>query len=284
VTKNTTYSDVIAANIEVHSRLAESYSTCEPHFRPENVEKVERRLAEIIQSVGNESLLDLGCGTGFIINIAKRYVSRIVGVDVTQAMLDKVDTAGPAAITLYNHDTGSFPVEEGSFDAVTAYSFLHHLYDIRPTLETAFKALRPGGKLYADLEPNYYFWKEIHGLERDGAYDPIIRREIEMVAYKDEDIEKQFGVAKDTFNKAEYGKNIAGGLRDDALVGMLTDVGFAGVDVFFQWFVGQGDLINDSAYERDERFRYAEITDRMLQRALPLSRPLFKYLGFVATK
>ena len=51
---------------------------------------------------------------------------------------------------------------------------------------------------------------------------PIVRkREIEMVTYKDEDIEKNFGVDKDVFNAAEYGKNIKGGFRAEELDGAM---------------------------------------------------------------
>ena len=32
---------VIDANVELHTQLADKYMQCEPHFRPENVEKVE---------------------------------------------------------------------------------------------------------------------------------------------------------------------------------------------------------------------------------------------------
>jgi ubiquinone/menaquinone biosynthesis C-methylase UbiE len=89
---------VIDANIAVHSKLAADYQACEPHFRAENVEKVTKRLAALVAETRAESLLDLGCGTGFIIAIAKQHVSRIVGVDVTQAMLDRVDRSGNAHI------------------------------------------------------------------------------------------------------------------------------------------------------------------------------------------
>ena len=48
---------VIAANIAVHSKLAAHYQSCEPHFRPENTEKVGRRIAALVQETRAESLL-----------------------------------------------------------------------------------------------------------------------------------------------------------------------------------------------------------------------------------
>ena len=104
----TNYQKVIEANIALHSRMSDDYSTCEPHFRPENIQKVEDKLKPVIEATNAKRLLDLGCGTGFMINIAKKYVQEIHGVDVTQAMMDKVDKSGNATIVLHNHDTGSF--------------------------------------------------------------------------------------------------------------------------------------------------------------------------------
>jgi ubiquinone/menaquinone biosynthesis C-methylase UbiE len=278
------YSEVIKANIALHSKMSEYYNTCEPHFRPENIQKVEGKLLEAINATKAEKLLDLGCGTGFMINIAKKYVKEITGVDVTQAMLDKVDFSGNAKINLINHDTASVALEFGSYDVVTAYSFLHHLYDVQPTFKTSFNALKPGGKFYADLEPNYYFWEKIHQLDRNGKYDPIVKREIEMVTYKDEDIEKNFGVEKDIFNNAEFGKNIKGGFQEEDLREHLLNAGFTKVDFFYHWYIGQAALINDEHFSKEERFKYADVMDTVLQRLLPLSKDLVKYVGFIATK
>jgi len=275
---------VIAANIAVHSRLAAGYQAGEPHFRPENVAKVERRFAALAQAANAENLLDLGCGTGFMINIAKKYVRRITGVDVTQPMLDRVDRSGAARIELVNHDSGTYPAAPGAFQLVTAYSFLHHLAELGPTFRTAGRALAPGGKFYADLEPNFYFWAGIAQLARRGEYDPLVRREIEAVTFRDEAIEAKVGVARRIFNQAEYGKDIAGGFREETLRRQLKQAGFARVEFHYHWFLGEGALINGGGAPRAALFRQAAIVNAALQRALPVSRNLFKYLGFVATK
>ncbi len=278
------HSQVVAANIALHTRLAGEYNTCEPQFRPENLGRVEDILRSTIEKAQCKRLLDLGCGTGFVINLAKKYTAEITGVDVTQAMLDRVDLSGPAKIELHNHDTGTFEPEAGKYDVVTAYSFLHHLYDIRPTLKTAFKALRDGGIFYADQDPNFYFWEAIGKLERKGNYHPTVSREIEMTSYKDEDIEKSFGVSKDVFNKAEFSKNIKGGFTEEELREQLLEVGFKEVEVFHYWYIGQAGLVNDPRFEKTQNLHQAELTGEMLQSIMPLSRPLFKYLGFFATK
>jgi ubiquinone/menaquinone biosynthesis C-methylase UbiE len=278
------YQSVIKANIEVHSKLASFYEKTEPHFRAENVAVVDARVKAIAATTKATRLLDLGCGTGFMIRIAKHHVKHVVGVDVTRAMLDHVDTSGPAKIELHEHDTGSFPAERGSFDMVTAYSFLHHLYDVEPTLATAANALRAGGVFYADLDPNYYFWKAITDLEGKGSYDAIVQREIDAVAHKDDEIAKEYGIPNAVFNDAEYGKTSTGGFKEEDLRAALLRVGFSKVEFTYYWFLGQAFLVNEEGKPRDERLANAATMDGVLQRVMPLSRQLYKYLGFVGTK
>ena len=278
------YKDVIAANIAVHSQLASIYATTEPHFREENVAFVDARIKKAVDETKARSMLDLGCGTGFVINIAKKYVKRIVGVDVTKAMLAEVNTSGDAKIELNEHDTGTFPVEEGTFELVTAYSFLHHLYDVEPTFRTAAKALKPGGQFFADLDPNFYYWDAVEKLDGKGTYDPIVQREIDHVAHKDEEVQKEHGIAPDVFNDAEYGKNVAGGFKEEVLRETLLKVGFSRVVFTYYWFLGQAFMVNDESLPREERLKSAATTDAILQRLMPMSRSLYKYMGFTAYK
>jgi ubiquinone/menaquinone biosynthesis C-methylase UbiE len=276
---------VLEANIAVHTKLASFYERTEPHFRAENVAVVDAHIRAAAERTGAKRLLDLGCGTGFVIDIAKRHVPFIVGVDVTRAMLDRVDTSGPAAIELVEHDTGTLRVWPGAFDVVTAYSFLHHLYDVRPTFATASRALRKGGIFYADLDPNRSFWDAIARLDGDAAHDPIVRREIDAVLHIDDTMHKEHGIPGHVFNDAEYGKNIAGGFREESLRRGLLAAGFSSVRFHYYWFLGQAFVVNDPARpSRDERLERAREMDAVLQRVLPLSRSLYKYIGFVAEK
>jgi ubiquinone/menaquinone biosynthesis C-methylase UbiE len=284
MTDSEKYKKVLEANIEVHTALAHEYNGCQPHYRPENVNYVESKLQSVVEQTSAKRLLDLGCGTGFMIDIAKRHVPEIHGVDVTEAMLRRVDITGPALIKLFSADTGSFAVEHEAYDIVTAYSFLHHLYDIEPTVSTAYQALRPGGVFYADLEPNYYFWEAITELDKNRDYDPVVKREIHSVLSTDEELFTTYAIDKDLFNHAEYNKNIRGGFREEDLLAVLKHMGFSEVRVFYYWFLGQAGLVNDPRFDRPARLQMAEAFSEILARGLPLTRSLFKYLGFVATK
>jgi ubiquinone/menaquinone biosynthesis C-methylase UbiE len=278
------YKEVINANIELYSKSSHEYEKLEPQYRPENLKRVQTILKKEIDKIGAKKVLDLGCGTGFMIHLMKEYVDEITGVDVTQVMLDRVDKSGHAIIELVNHDTGSYPVAEGKYDMATAHSFLHHLYDIKPTIETASKALRKGGVFVNELDPNYYFWEAVNRLERNGNYSPLVKREVEEVNHKEEDIETTFGVNPDIYNTAEYGKNIKGGFKEEELIETLLGAGFSKVEIKYHWFLGETLVVNSPNSEKERNLETAKWFNEVLHNSMPLSRHLYKYVGFVATK
>ena len=283
-TTDKNYLAAIQANIAVHSVMANDYNTIEPHFRPESIQRVIEHIEKLKAENNFEKVLDLGCGTGFMINILKPFAKEIKGVDVTQAMMDKVDTSGPAKIELVNSDTGSVELKEGYYELATAYTFLDHLYDMRPTFENCFKSLKRGGIFYADLSPNASFWDQIKDLDKTRTYDPIIEREIKAVMAKDEEIESQFGVKKEVFAQAEFQKHVEGGLREEKVRKQLEEVGFTNIEFIYHWYIGQAQLVNDTSLAEDVRFSHAKTMHEYLLKSMPLSKHLFKYIGFIARK
>jgi ubiquinone/menaquinone biosynthesis C-methylase UbiE len=275
---------VIAANVELSARAASTYNETEPHYLAENIARVEKKLDRIIEACDAKRMLDLGCGTGFMIDIARSRIEEIHGVDISPEMVGRVDISGPALISLELADTAAVDVEANSYDLVTAYSFLHHLFDPIPTLATAARALRSGGMLYVDLEPNKHFWSAISALDSSNSYDPIIQREMSMVV-DHHGVALSTGVEQETFALAEWGKTHRGGLDEDETRSELADLGFSTAEFFYEWFVGQGVMINEIGKKpRKDLLAEAEVISAFLLRAFPLSKSMFKYVGFVATK
>lgn len=272
---------VVAANVEVHTVLAHQYNEDEPHFRPENLAKVEGRLKELSESVGGGRLLDIGCGTGFTLALAVDHFDELHGVDATQAMLDRVDLSS-GKVHVQQGLAEEVPFDDGSFDAVTAYSFLHHLLDHRPAFAEAFRVLRPGGRFYIDLEPNRRFWTAIRrASEMAGAgatLDPLVEREVgELLSIEDE-MESLHGIDPETFRNAEFIKAGLDGFDPTEFADDLAAAGFVDVDVQFDWFLGQAAVMHGESFEA------AQLMDSHLRRLLPTTDHLFKYLRATATK
>jgi ubiquinone/menaquinone biosynthesis C-methylase UbiE len=271
---------VIAANIAVHSAMAASYNEREPHFRPENKAKVREVLATLARRAGHSRLLDLGCGTGFIIDLAVDLFDEIHGVDITTAMLERVDTSS-GKVVLHRQRCEELPFEDGTFDVVTAYSFLDHLADYSVVLAEAARVLRPGGILYADLLPNRRFWDEIHRLAEEPATEPrpaIVQREITMLRTQHLMVQQEYAIDADAFLRAEPWKTGTRGILAADLVRASRDAGFSAAEVSFQWYLGQGNVLHGQGDAE------ARLVEDYLRSVLPVAEHLFKYFRVILTR
>lgn len=268
---------VIHANIRYHEALAPNYDSTQPHYKPENVGRVEKVLADLSMKTGGDSLLDLGCGTGFIINIAKKYFKHVTGVDITPSMLERVDKSG-GQIELYQCDTGEIPLEANQFDVCTAYGFLHHLYDLRPTLQEAYRCLKPGGIFFSGQDPNYYYWWLMNSLKGNSSLEGIVRREFHSVVSVDEDIAANNELQPEDVALAEFQKVVKGGFDVDKISDLMKDIGFQSIHPHYEWFLGQGKVIHQQSQED------SNIIENFLRETLPASKHLFKYVSFFAQK
>ncbi len=269
--------DVRDANILVHSKMAASYNEKEPHFRPENRQQVRSILEGLRKQFGGR-LLDIGCGTGFIIGLASDLFDQIEGVDITAAMLARVPKA--PNVHVQESDASKTPFESGRFDLVTAYSFFHHLQDMGAVAAEAFRVLRPGGGLYIDLEPNRHFWTTITSVEAqiDASSSKLVRDEVESVLHTDDRVAGEYEIPQEVFNLAEYNKNLTGGINPEEFSELLRSRGFTRVTTTYKWYAGQGKMLHGVSAEA------AATVDGYLRDALPLSRGLYKYLQFNAVK
>lgn len=272
-------SRVIEANIEVHSKMASTYNELEPHFRPENQAKVRGKLETLAKRVGGGKLLDLGCGTGFIVHLARDLFKEVHGVDVTQAMLDRIDKSS-GNVFVHRGPAETVPFPDGSFDAVSAYSFIHHTEDYWKVLAEAARVLRPGGVCYIDLEPNKAFWTAVEALPQGEAPElsAVVRKARDSVTAVDAQVEKDFGIPQETFRAAEYSKAVLGGIDPAEVLARYKALGFSSVTVRHEWYLGQGEVMHGKSFDEA-----AKVED-YLRTVLPLSAHLFKYLELIFVK
>lgn len=271
-----TKQEVRDANIKMHTVLGDAYDK-EPHYKPENVKRVSSILKDLQAKTWGDSLLDIGCGRGFVIDIARKYFRVIRGIDITPAMLKKVNIKSTVCdINVMECPSDAICFPDNYFDVCTAYALLHHLDEIDETIKEAYRVLKHGGVLYTDLDPNYYFWEALNNLPK-GNYGAIIDREVKSVV--GDVFEVEDGVDKETLILAENLKYTQGGFKESDLRNVVMGAGFSECTINYNWFLGEASITHGAATRKHVK----EFQDYM-QNILPLSRHLFKYLSIIAIK
>lgn len=113
----------------------------------------KRKLVEMAKLQGNETALDLACGTGDItFALASHLTSgRAAGLDITQGMLDIAESKRREArainVSFHRGDIMSLPFAAETFDCVTGGYALRNVPDIAVALTEINRVLKPGGRL-----------------------------------------------------------------------------------------------------------------------------------------
>lgn len=105
----------------------------------------------LIQEIPSDaSLVELGCGSGALLERLLPRSGRTIGVDYSQSMLDEANQNLKALGLSVETRLGALehlPLADGSVDIALAYMVLHHLSDPKEALRDTYRVLRPGGKL-----------------------------------------------------------------------------------------------------------------------------------------
>jgi ArsR family transcriptional regulator len=146
---------------------------------------VESAILETIGDRQFDSLLDLGTGTGRLLELFAPLYARAIGVDASPAMLAvaraNLDRAGLTNAQVRLGDIQHLPFGRNSFDVVTIHQVLHYLDEPERAIAEAARVLRPGGRLLiVDFAPHdLEFLREKHAHRRLGFARPAMRQWIE---------------------------------------------------------------------------------------------------------
>jgi ubiquinone/menaquinone biosynthesis C-methylase UbiE/DNA-binding transcriptional ArsR family regulator len=137
-------------------------------------EAVEGAIRDALADRPFRSLLDLGTGTGRILEMFGPEVERGLGVDLSLDMLllarARIERAGLRHCSVRQGDIYDLAVPAGSFDVVIIHQVLHFLDDGGRAIHEAARVLAPGGRLLVvDFAPHdLEFLREEHAHRRLG--------------------------------------------------------------------------------------------------------------------
>lgn len=138
-----------------------------------------------------QHVLDVGCGTGVVALTAARRGARVIGADLTPALLEKARANAELAgftIAFEEADVEALPFPDAVFDAVV--SQFGHMFGPRPAVTTAemLRVLKPEGTIaFSTWPPELYVGRMFALVGRfspplpDGARPPFEWGEPEIV-------------------------------------------------------------------------------------------------------
>src|SRR5699024_10391282 len=104
-------------------------------------------LLEKLSHISFQSALDLGCGTGEMMErILQADASKdLCGIDLSEEMLAAARSKLPAQVRLLLGDSEALPFPDASFDVVFCNDSFHHYPAPRNVLREVRRVLKPGG-------------------------------------------------------------------------------------------------------------------------------------------
>jgi ubiquinone/menaquinone biosynthesis C-methylase UbiE len=129
-------------------------------------------------------------------------------------LLKQVKQANPN-MNLITADADYPPFKNNTFDCVSLYGALHHLFNPVKTIGGISSLLKPGGYLYTDHDPNYFFGRFYHLYYRLRHHN-------------------QTGFDTENEETAEFHNTQTGGINPESLKQKLLTRGFQDVQVHYR--------------------------------------------------
>lgn len=163
------------------------------HFDAALVDNLEYRAPQILEDalrrclgpVSGLDVLDAGCGTGLAAPVLRPLATRLEGVDLSPAMIDKARERGLYDSLEVGELAAAMTARPSQFDLVVAADVLVYLGDLAPVMAAAHSALRPRGTFAFTVERTEDSSSYLLGAKQRYAHSPdYIRRQAETAGFQ----------------------------------------------------------------------------------------------------
>lgn len=143
--------------------------------------RVEAAMLALLAAAPIDTLLDLGTGTGRLLELFASKARQLVGIDASHSMLEyarlRLARMGLEHCQVRQGDLTDLIYADGFADAVILHQVLHHLIEPEKALREAARVLKPAGHLLiVDFAPHDLdFLRERFAHERLGFADEQMR-------------------------------------------------------------------------------------------------------------
>ena len=152
---------VIKENILIHALESKEYIHRHPEqtnfFQYAHLTKNINKVVELLPD-NHCKIMDIGCGTGYLLLEFLQRGFEITGIDLSQEMITALEEKIPDKLktkaTLINNSASDYLNHNKEvFSLISMSAFLHHLFDYETVLKAACSALLKGGILLIFFEP-----------------------------------------------------------------------------------------------------------------------------------
>lgn len=218
--KKITQQSVTDANRLFYDTIALYYEEIDGR-RDDKLESLLRwNLSNIRRRCSGGNLLDIGTGSGLVTRCARGLFKLRVAIDISSKILSVNRRYFDFGVVA---DINRLPFTSQTFDVVTCFSVLHHLYSFEPLVSEVSRILKPGGIFYSDHDMDKKFSKKFHTLL--WLYRKLHKSKSKY--FKASDI-----ITPELYNLAEWQEE---GIDSLNLLNLFKKEGFF-VKYFFHWF------------------------------------------------
>jgi ubiquinone/menaquinone biosynthesis C-methylase UbiE len=166
---NRAYYDAFSERYEEHRGDAD------PHGYHALLDELE---ADFVEPYGaNRDVLEVGCGTGLVLQRIAQFARRATGIDLSPGMLARARERG---LDVVEGSATQLPFESASFDVTCSFKVLAHIPEVKLALREMARVTRPGGHVIAE----FYNPNSIRGLlKRFGPAGSVAKNTDERHVY-----------------------------------------------------------------------------------------------------
>jgi len=113
------------ANKDFYDIVGPSYEEIDGRRSEQLLGYVSKKLETISRQTDTDSILDLGCGSGFISRIAKKYFKKRYAIDISYKIVKAIEDKNLHKVTA---DSDLIPMQDDSLNCVVTFAVLHHCY------------------------------------------------------------------------------------------------------------------------------------------------------------